>query len=297
MSLGNLDISAVTVVNGLAMGALLLLIAGGLSLIYGQARVLNLAHGTFFMVGAYLAHTMMGAGAGLMGLAATLLVAAIVGALMGGLLSLAMRPLSGRGPLDQALVTLGVALVAAEIVSTIWGNDVHSIGAPAPFDGSVQVFGSSFPVYRVVVIGLGVAVAAAIYWGFDRTNYGAVIRAGVEDRGMLAATGRNPSIVVTSVFALGGALAAVSGVIGAPILGARPGIDNEVLILGLIVVVVGGLGSIKGAFVGAVLIGQVQVLGVAIMPAAASFLLFATMGLMLLVRPTGMFGAVSRRHA
>lgn len=294
---GWLDLDPVTVMNGLAMGALLFSIASGLSLIYGQAGVLNLAHGTVVMVGAYLGYSIVGASGTTASFLAAAAVAAVVGAGAGIALAAATRPLASRGQLEQALLTLGVALVGAEVVRMVWGENVQSVPAPPPFDGSLTIMGSPFPSYRVFVILFGVAAALAMYVCFERTRFGSVVRAGVEDRQMLAAVGINPTLVIGSVFAVGGAVAALTGVVGAPVLGARPGLDGEVLLLSLIVVVIGGLGSVKGALVGALLIGQVQAVGVSLVPDAAPFVLFTVMGLMLILRPAGLFGAAVRRHA
>lgn len=282
---GWLDANVVSMLNGLAIGMLLFTMAVGLSLIFGLMDVLNLAHGAVFLLGGYVAYQLTGE---LFLLAAV--VALLVGIALGGGLAAAVRPLAGRGHLDQALLTLGVAFVLSDVASLIWGNDVRSVAAPEILRGSIGLLGRAYPVYRLGVIVVGLVLAGLVYVVFERTEVGAIVRAAVEDRVMVSALGINVNSVLLGVLACGTALAAFGGVIGAPVLNVRPGLDWEVLILALIVVVVGGLGSIKGAFVGALLIGEVRALGVALLPEIASFALFGAMALVLLVRPEGLFG-------
>lgn len=290
--LGWLDANVVTLFNGFAIGMLLFTMASGLSLVFGLMNVLNLAHGSLFLLGAYIVYSLATSGAGF---ALALVVALMAGLVGGGLLALMVRPLATRGHLDQALLTLGVAFVAADLTATAWDEDVHTVDPPWPLDGSFSLFGHAYPTYRVGVIIMGLILATVLYLVVERTKLGALVRAAVEDRGMVAALGIDVRKVLIGVFALGGALAAVGGVIGAPILGARPGLDIEVLILALIVIVIGGLGSIRGALIGALVIGQTQAIGVVLLPEYASFLLFVVMGLVLAVRPSGLFGDVGAR--
>ncbi|MGP3911442.1 branched-chain amino acid ABC transporter permease [Nonomuraea sp. 10N515B] len=279
----------VSVLNGLAMGSLLFAIALGLSLVFGMMDVLNLAHGAVYLVGAYVAVALVADGAGLAAFVLAVLLAAVLGAVLGGVLAGLTRATPHH--LDQALLTLGVSLVVAELLSIFFGNDVHSIAAPAPVAGSVVVFGETYPVYRLLVIGFGVVLAVAVYVLVERSVLGSVIRATVADRGMVSALGINTGRVLVGVFAAGAGLAAVGGVLAGPILGAQPGLDEKVLLLALVVVVIGGLGSVRGALLGAVLIGQVQALGTSLLPEYASFLIFAAMGLVLLLRPAGLLPA------
>jgi branched-chain amino acid transport system permease protein len=279
----------VSVLNGLAMGSLLFAIALGLSLVFGMMDVLNLAHGAVYLVGAYVAVSIVGDGASLPTFVLAVLVAAGAGALLGGMLAGLTRATTHH--LDQALLTLGIALVVAELLTVAFGDDVHSIGAPAPFDGSVAVLGEPYPVYRLLVIGFGALLAAAVYLLVERSALGSIIRATVADRAMVSALGINTGRVLIGVFAAGAALASVGGVLAGPILGAQPGLDEKVLLLGLVVVVIGGLGSVRGALVGAILIGQVQALGTSLLPEYASFLVFAAMALVLLLRPAGLLPA------
>ena len=281
------DANFISLLNGLAIGLLLFTMAVGLSLIFGLMDVLNLAHGAVFALGSYLVWALVRDGQPFL---VGLVVAVIVGAVLGVGLALAVRPVASRGHLDQALLTLGISIILADLISGVWGNDFRSVRPPEILRGSVAIFGDQYPTYRLAVIGIGLALAALVYVVFERTQLGAIVRAAVVDRAMVSALGINVTVVLVAVTALGTALAAFGGVIGAPILNVRPGLDSEVLILALIVVVIGGLGSIRGAFLGALLIGQVRSLGVALVPELASFLLFGAMALVLLFRPEGLFG-------
>ncbi|HEY8480152.1 MAG TPA: branched-chain amino acid ABC transporter permease [Spirillospora sp.] len=285
----------VTALNGLAMGSLLFAIALGLSLVFGMMDVLNLAHGAVYLVGAYAAVALTGRGSGLVPFVLAVLAAAVTGAVLGG--ALARMTQATAHHLDQALLTLGAALITAELLSLGFGDEVHSLAPPAPVAGGIRILGETYPVYRLLVIVFGAVLAVAVYVLVERSPLGAVIRATVADRAMVAALGVNTGRVLVGVFAAGAALAAVGGVLAGPILGAQPGLDEKVLLLALVVVVVGGLGSVRGALLGAVLIGQVQALGTALVPELASFLLFAAMALVLLVRPAGLLPASSAVRA
>ena len=286
-----LDANLVSVLNGLAIGCLLFTLAVGLSLVFGMMDVLNLAHGAVYLVGAYVAYALTEDGTTWARFAAALGGGLVLGAVCGAALAAMTQPLARRGHLDQALLTLGAALVLGELLLLVFGEDVLSVGAPPGLDASVDVTGRAYPAYRLALIAAGVALAVAVYVIVERTRIGALIRATVADRAMVEALGVDSRKVLFGVFCAGCGLAAVAGVLGGPIYGARPGLGESVLILALVVVVIGGLGSIKGALIGALLIGQVESLGRALLPEQASFLLFATMALILLVRPQGLFGA------
>lgn len=288
---GFLSDNFVSILNGVAIGLLLFTMAVGLSLIFGLMDVLNLAHGAVFVIGSQLAFEVADGsdGAFLLALAA----AAVVGSALGGGLWAALVPIEGRGHLDQVLLTLGIGFVLVNGASALWGDDFRSVPAPETLRDSTEILGQPYPTYRLAVIVAGLVIAGAVYLVFERTRLGAVLRATVDDREMVEALGINTRLVAGSVLAAGSALAAVGGVIGAPILSIRPGLEWEVLILALIVVVIGGLGSVTGALVGALLIGQVQSLGVALVPEHASFLLFGALALVLVVRPEGLFGRVA----
>jgi branched-chain amino acid transport system permease protein len=278
----------VSVLNGLAIGSLLFILAVGLSIVFGMMDVLNLAHGALFLGGAYLGAAFAGSWAGFL---AALGLAAVGGLAAGALLSLMTEPLRRRSHLDQALLTLGVAFVVAELLIIAFGDDPLSVAAPPALDGSVSLLGATYPTYRLVLIGVGTVLAVVVYLVVERTRVGALVRATVADREMVATLGVDNRMVQTTVFAVGSLLAATAGVLGGPIYGARPGLDATVLILALVVVVIGGLGSVRGALVGALIIGQVDTLGRLLLPEFASFILFAALALVLVLRPHGLFGS------
>jgi branched-chain amino acid transport system permease protein len=289
------DVSLVSVLNGLAIGLLLFVVAVGLSLVFGLMDVLNLAHGALFLAGAYTAWVVAGEHATLLSFAAAIAAAAVVGATAGGGLWLLTEPLASRSHLDQALLTLGVALVAAELLTLGFTGDVRAVNPPRGLDGTVGLLGNEYPVYRLALIGVGLALAAAMHLVVERTSLGALVRATVADREMVAAIGVNVRVVRVAVFAVGAGLATIAGVLGSPIYGARPGLDITILILALVVVVIGGLGSVRGALVAALLIGQIESTGRAVLSDLASFLLFGALAAVLAVRPRGLFAAGGRR--
>jgi branched-chain amino acid transport system permease protein len=283
----------VSILNGFAIGFLLFILAVGLSLVFGMMDVLNLAHGALFLGGAYVGATLAGSWGGFLG---ALGLAAAGGLVAGVLLSLMTEPLRKRSHLDQALLTLGVALIAAELLIIVFGDDPLSAAAPPGLDGSVSVLGVVYPTYRLLIIVIGAVLALAVYLVVDRTRVGALVRATVADREMVATLGIDNRLVKGAVFAVGSVLATVAGVLGGPIYGARPGLDATVLILALVVVVIGGLGSVRGALVGALVIGQIDTVGRVLLPEFASFVLFGALALVLVLRPQGLFGtpAVTR---
>jgi len=286
----------VTVVDGVAFGMLLFTIAVGLSLVFGIMDVLNLAHGALYLAGAYLAVRFVGDGQATLGAFVLAGLAAVaVGAGAGAGLALLTRPLAARGHLDQALLTLGVALIVGDLLSARFGNDVQSVPPPQFLAGSVAIGGREYPSYRLAVIAAGLVLAVVVYLLVERSRAGALVRATVADAPMARALGVDTGRLLLATFAAGVALACLGGVLGAPVLGAYPGLDERVLILGLVVVVLGGLGSVPGAFLGAMVIGQVEVLGVSLLPHYASFLVFGTMAVVLLLRPTGLLGRAGTR--
>ena len=288
--IGWFDANLVSILNGFAIGSLLFILAVGLSIVFGMMDVLNLAHGALYLVGAYLAWDLLSAGATWGGFLAALGIAAVVGLLAGAALSGMTEPLARRPILDQALLTLGVSLIVAELLSIAYGNDALSVGAPPGLDRSVSVAGNSYPAYRLLLIAIGLVLAVAVWLIVEKTSVGALVRASVADREMVSAMGIDNRKVKVAVLGIGSMLATVAGVLGAPVYGARPGLDDTILILALVVVVIGGLGSVTGAFLGALVIGQVESLGRALLPDVSSFILFGTLALVLIVRPRGLFG-------
>jgi branched-chain amino acid transport system permease protein len=282
-----------SILNGLALGMLIFILAIGLSLIFGLLDILNLAHGSLYLLGTYFGYELVERRH--LSFIAAALLSIPLGVALGLVLSALLRPIRGRGHLDQVLLTLGLFFVAEDLVTIIWGRDFHTITPPGFLLQSKVIFGHYYPSYRLAVIVVGVAIAVATYLVFERTQLGAILRAAVADREMVAALGHNVNLVMLSVLLAGAALATFAGVIGGPIEQVTPGIGNDVLLLALIVVVVGGLGSISGAFVAALIIGEVQSLGISLgqqhgFPQAAPFALFGAMALILIVRPAGLFG-------
>ena len=288
---GWLAANLISVLNGLAIGALLFVLAVGLSLVFGMMDVLNLAHGALFVTGAYVAAALSAGGPSWGAFLGALGLAAVIGLLAGGVLSAMTEPLRRRSHLDQALLTLGVALIVAEVLQIAFGDDPLAVPAPPGLDGSVSLAGAAYPTYRLVIIGIGAVLAVAIHVVVERTTLGALVRATVADRDMVAAIGVDNRRVKVAVFALGSLLATVAGVLGGPVYGASVGLDSTVLILALVVVVIGGLGSVRGALVGALVIGQIESLGRALLPDLASFVLFGALALVLVLRPQGLFGS------
>ena len=271
--------------NGLVYSMLLFLLALGLSLTFGMLRVINLAHGAFYLMGAYFGLTVWN----LTHSFAAAIVAAVVGAAFVGMLLERswLQRFYTRNELDQVILTFGFALVFADIMKMLWGRDIHSIPVPSLVSGGVQIAGTYFPTYRLILIGVGIVLFVATWLAIERTRTGALIRASVADRTMVSGLGFNIRLLFTYVFGFGTAIAGLAGVLGAPITGIYPGLDFEVLITTLIVVVVGGLGKISGAFWAALLIGLAETYGKALYPAAASFIIFGLMAAVLLIRAWG----------
>ncbi len=281
------EVAIVQALNGLSFGALLFILAAGLSLIFGMMDVVNLAHGAFYMLGAYVALTVV-AQTGLFWPA--LVVAPVVVGLLGLVIEpLLLRRLRGRH-LDQVLLTIGVSLVTADLIGLVWGREIRSLPFPEGLDGAVTVMGGDYPVYRLFVIVFGALLALVLTVVHRRTQLGALIRAGVDDAQMLAALGVDIDRLFARTFAVGAALAGLAGVIAAPVFGVFPGMDVEALINSLIVVVIGGLGTLSGAAAGSLLVGPADTFGKVLFPQFALALIFAIMALVLLLRPTGLLG-------
>lgn len=274
--------------NGLAYGVLLFLLSVGLTLIFGMLDVVNLAHGSFYMLGAYagLAALAVTGNFWLAALAAPLAVGLIGAAVERGLL----RPLYRRGPLDQVLLTFGLIYVFEDLVKWLWGGRIRSIPPPETFSGSVTLGWVTLPSYRLFVIVFGLGVALGLWLLIEKTRLGAVIRAGVYDAEMTAGVGVDIGRVFTLVFAFGAALGGLSGVIAGPIQSAYPSMGVSILIPALIVVVVGGLGSLRGSLAGSLIIGQAETFGKVWLPGVSMLMIYLVMALVVLLRPQGLFG-------
>ena len=276
----------VQVLNGLQLSALLFLLSIGLSVVFGLMNFINLAHGTLYMLGAYLALSVVSVFDSFW---AALVIAPIGVALIGAVLyALLLRHMQRADPMKQVLVTFGLIFVGFDAVRIIWGRLPQTIHPPDLLSGSVEIFGQIYPSYRLFIIGLGVAVLVALHYGLERTRLGAIVRAGVDDRTMVAALGINVERAFFVVFCLGCFLAGLAGVIAAPVFSIFPGMDMSVLILALIVVVLGGPGSLKGAALGSLLVGMVDTYGIVIMPQFARVTIYALMAVVLLFKPAGL---------
>jgi branched-chain amino acid transport system permease protein len=292
--------------NGIQMGILLFLLASGLTLVFGIMDLMNLAHGSLYMIGAYIsAAVTIWADSFLLGLAVALPATLLLGIVLELVI---IRRLYARGHLDQVLATFGMILFFNEFVRLVWGPAGMSVPLPQFLRGSVDLFGLPYPVYRMAVILVGLAVAAFLYWLVVRTRTGMLIRAGASNRPMVGMLGVDIARVFTLVFGLGAALAALAGVMAGPIFSVTIGMGEQILILTLVVIVVGGIGSIRGAFVGALMIGVIDSLARTFLdgffmlfmtlnqaqtagPAVASMLIYIVMAIVLVFRPQGLFPA------
>jgi branched-chain amino acid transport system permease protein len=276
-----------SMLNGLALGMLIFVLALGLSLIFGLLDVLNLAHGALYLLGTYMGFQLIQR-EGVAFIPAALVVL-VFGVALGLVLDAFLRPIRGRGHLDQVLLTLGLLFIVGDLITIIWGVESFTIEPPGFADRSVSIFGHQYPLYRLAVMALGAVLFVVVYALVERTQLGATLRAAVEDPDMTAALGVNVRRLMLTVLIAGSALATFAGVIGGPILTVSGDVGTTVLIYALIVVVIGGLGSVAGAFVGSVILGEVQSLGVDLIPEIASFAVFGVMALVLIVRPSGLF--------
>ncbi len=304
---------ALLAVNSVALGGLLFLLSAGFSLIFGLMRIPNLMHGSFFMLGAYLGVRFLDKGFSFtlplqffgfqndltvplfengLNFWVAALMSGVAMAVIGGVIERTLlRRLAGQD-LPQVLLTLGFSFIVADLCLLGWGGDPIQPPTPAGAQGAVHVIGVYFPIYRLVILGVAVAIAAALWFMIDRTRLGAMIRAGVDDAPIARVVGIKVSQLFTLIFCLGAALAAFAGVIGAPYLSVYPGLDNDMLPLALIVVILGGTGSLLGALVGSFLIGFLYNFGQAMFPDLAYVILFLPMLLVLVLRPQGLFGRV-----
>jgi branched-chain amino acid transport system permease protein len=276
-------------VNSIALGGLLFLLSAGFSLIFGLMRIPNLMHGSFFMLGAYFGVSLLALGINFW-LAALASAAAM--AVIGGVIErFLLRRLEGQ-ILPQVLLTLGLGFIIADVCLMVWTGDPWQPATPTHLQGAVQVAGLFFPLFRLVIVGVAIVIAIALWLMVDRTRLGAMIRAGVDDAPIARVVGIKVSQLFTLIFSLGAALAAFAGVMGAPYLSVYPGLDFEMLPLALIVVILGGTGSLLGALVGSFLIGFLYNFGQAMFPDLAYVILFLPMLLVLVLRPQGLFGKV-----
>jgi branched-chain amino acid transport system permease protein len=274
--------------NGIQYGLLLFLVSSGLTLVFGIMGVINLAHGAMYMVGAYLAYFLAELTGGLFsGIVVGLPVMLALGVLIERFL---IDKIYNRDHLYQVLLTFGLILILNDLQSILWGNDTHGVAVPELLSGSIPLTETlSYPVYRLAVSGVCLVLAVGLYVVIQRTRLGMVIRAGASNREMVEALGINIRTLFTIIFAAGVAMAGFGGMISAPLSSVYPGMGDNILIICLVVVVIGGIGSIKGAFLGAMIIGLVSTLGPVLFPALASVVVYLVMALVLLWKPRGLF--------
>jgi branched-chain amino acid transport system permease protein len=279
--------------NAVQYGLLLFLVASGLTLIFGIMGVINLAHGSFYMIGAYMAYALAPWVEGWLGggFFATLAAGIVLSVLLGYLLEwLFFSYLYEREHLQQVLMTYGLILVFEELRSMLVGDDVHGVQPPQFLAGSIPLSEvMSYPVYRLFISAVCIALAIAMWFVITRTRLGMRVRAGASNREMVRAMGIDVRLLYRVVFAVGVAIAALAGMIAAPVSSVYPGMGNQVLIICFVVVVIGGIGSIRGALVAALLVGVVDTFGKVLFPAAAGMLVYLLMAAVLLWKPEGLF--------
>ncbi|HUI15694.1 MAG TPA: branched-chain amino acid ABC transporter permease [Xanthobacteraceae bacterium] len=273
--------------NGISYGALLFLLGAGLSLIFGVMRIVNLSHGAYFLWGGYIALSVIWAtGSWALSLPLAALAVAVIGLLMERIF---LRPL-GFDPLRQVLLTVGFAYLFQQGALDIWGGNNFEIDPPDALEHSLAVSGVYFPLYRVFMIATALVIGVVIWLAMEKTRIGAAVRATVDDAQMARGVGIDTNRISMLIFALGAFLAALGGVIGGGFLGIYPGLDFEVLPLAFAVVIIGGMGSLGGAAIGAMIVGLADNFGKALFPELSYFTLYAPMVLILAIRPTGLFG-------
>ena len=284
--------------NGVQYGLLLFLVSSGLTLVFGIMGIINIAHGSFYMIGAYLAWSLTGAiGNFWLALPAGIVISVLIGMLLEWLV---IRWLYHRDHLYQVLLTYGLILVFEELRSVIWGDDVRGVNVPQILGASIPLTeNQSYPVYRLWISAVCLVVAVLMYWVIQKTRLGMMIRAGASNREMVQSLGINIQFVYRVVFAAGLTLAAFAGMIAAPVSAVFPGMGNQVLIVCFVVVVIGGMGSVKGALIASLLIGLVdtfgkvltlEIGGVKLLPELSSMTVYVLMAVILLWRPEGLFG-------
>jgi branched-chain amino acid transport system permease protein len=278
----------IQLLNGIVQGVIYALVAAGLTLIFGMLDIPNFAHGAFYALGAYVAFTVIAStGNFWLAIAVVPLVVAGLGLLVD---AFAMRRLARAGHVYQILFTLGLVLIVQETIVLIWGADPTSVDVPRGLDGGVPMGVVSFPYYRLFLVAASAMVIGVVWLGLERTKYGAIIRAGIDDPEMVDCIGIDVQRLFTIVFGIGVGLAGLAGALILPIRGGQPAMGQELMAISFAVVVIGGLGSYLGAVVGGIFVGLTQAIMTIVYPAASEVAIFAAMALVILVRPQGLFG-------
>ena len=279
----------IQLLNSIVYSMLLFMMASGLSLIFGQLNFINLSHGSFYVLGGYVAYSILSYSKSFL---LSIIIAPLIVGLFGVILEYVfLRRLYGhKRHLDQVLFSMGIALITADIVTMNWGTYVINIRTPSILSTAILILDTEFPLYRIVIILVGLCTAISLWTLIYKTHLGTILRAGVFDIKMVSESGINVQPIFTSIFGLGAALAALAGAMGAPLHSLYPGLQFEILILTLAVVIIGGIGTLKGAFMGSLLIGTVDTFGKALFPEISLFLIFALMVIILIMKPSGLFG-------
>jgi branched-chain amino acid transport system permease protein len=284
-----MDTLLLQLLNSLSYGFLLFIITCGISIVFGILGVLNLAHGSIYLLGSYIGYSVI-MKAGMPFWVAILAVPLIIAAL-GFLIEIVLlRPTYKLGHLSQVLLTFGLVYIFHDLFTMVWGKDVLSVNPPEALSSSIEMLGFTFPAYRLALIVIGAIIVLFLWYGQEKTKWGAVVRAGLSDKEMAGALGINIHLVFTLVFVFGSLLAGLGGVLGAPILGTYPGMEFSILILSLVVLVVGGLGSVSGTFMASLLVGFVETFSRYLVPELSLIITFALMAVVLVVRPQGLVG-------
>lgn len=282
-----MEILIIHILNGISFGMLLFLLASGLTLIFGLMNVINLTHGGYYLWGAYIGLEVMRFTGNF---ALSVLVAGISVAIIGILMQRLFLHRLYKQPLAQVLLTIGFSLMFSDLTFMIWGGATYNVPKPLVLLNPVYIAGYGFPTYRFFVILVGVSIALLLWWFHKRTRIGARVRAAVDDQEIAQAIGINIYILFTIVFGLGAFLAGLSGVIGGAFIAVYPGVDWDILLLAVLVIVVGGVGSLKGALVGGLVIGLIDNFGKIFFPQLAMFTIYAPMVIILILKPSGLFG-------
>ena len=279
--------SVLQLLNGLTFAALLFVVASGFTLIFGLLRIVNLAHGALYLLGGYIGFTIaVRTGSFFLGGLGAMIAAAAIGFV----LSEGLLPFVRGHDLRQVLLTLGVAFVLDDMALVIWGGDSFTVPIPEAFRGGVRVFGTFYPIYRLIVLFAGCLIFIGLWLLMHRTRIGALIRAGVDDAEMVEASGINIRRIFLLTFLLGSALAGLGGLMGGAYLSLYPSADAEILVFSLAVVIIGGRGSLVGVAAGSLLVGLLNTFGQVMFPELAYFVIFGPMALLLAFRPLGLFG-------
>jgi branched-chain amino acid transport system permease protein len=284
----NLALVVVQLLNGVQLGLMLFLMASGLTLVFGMMNFINLAHGSFFMIGAFIASTAVAWTGNFM---LALLIAVVATGIIGLLLELGMlRRVYGHTHLQHVLITFGLILVFNEVARLIWGPLPVALPIPAFLSGSVEILpGATYPTYRIAILLVGLAIALALYVVISHTRSGMWVRAGASDRPMASAIGVNVQLMFSILFGIGSGLAGLAGVMAGPIFTVQVGMGEPILILSLVVTVIGGIGSVRGAFLAALLVGIIDTFGrILLPPALGSMMIFVLMAILLAYRPQGL---------